>query len=339
MMMLRTTWIFVLLAATAGALCAQDAKPVSFEKEVLPLLKASCFDCHQGAVKNKRGEYEEPDGGLALDGKLGILRGGDSGRAVTPWKSDKSLLYIRCTLDRDHPDVMPASGDLLTKDQLGLLKRWIDEGADFGTWVGASAEKVAPPKKTAESALAKRWQALAAGLKPLAAHRIEGLKFPGRIEPVYAGSPLLRVSVYGVQAQVDAATIAALGPISGHIAQLKLGGTEVGDSALTTVAKMKRLVDLDLSRSKVSAKGIAKIAGLSELRSLNLHHTAVGAKALAAIEAMPKLKKVYLWNAGLDARALAELRARKPKLEVVGAPSLPLPARPAENDGNRRRRR
>ena len=40
------------------------------------------------------------------------------------------------TLSNDDDAVMPARGDLLTRDQISLVRKWIESGADFGTWKG-----------------------------------------------------------------------------------------------------------------------------------------------------------------------------------------------------------
>ena len=63
-----------------------------YEKEVAPLLKAHCLNCHGGEAKIK--------GGLRLTDRADILKGGDSGPAVNLEKPDDSLLLkaIRQTM-------------------------------------------------------------------------------------------------------------------------------------------------------------------------------------------------------------------------------------------------
>ena len=63
---------------------AADQQGVTFEKEILPLFKASCFNCHTGA---------RPRGGLRLDTLENVLRGGED-KVVIPGDSEKSLLVI-----------------------------------------------------------------------------------------------------------------------------------------------------------------------------------------------------------------------------------------------------
>ncbi|NBV34717.1 MAG: hypothetical protein EBR81_13250, partial [Proteobacteria bacterium] len=56
-----------------------------FEKKIRPVLAASCYECHSAKA-------EKLKGGLLLDTKEGLLKGGDSGQAVLPGNAAKSLL-------------------------------------------------------------------------------------------------------------------------------------------------------------------------------------------------------------------------------------------------------
>src|SRR5437868_12986155 len=83
-------WSAVVLAAAAPARAddgkAPDPAAVEFfEKKVRPVLAERCFECHSAAAKKKRG-------GLQLDSRAAVLKGGDSGPAVRPGEPEKSLL-------------------------------------------------------------------------------------------------------------------------------------------------------------------------------------------------------------------------------------------------------
>src|SRR5207248_5222912 len=82
------------LAAFAAPPAAKDAKPAAppagseparfFETEVRPLLAANCLACHGGAAVAQAG--------LRLTSRAELLKGGNSGPAVSPGKPDESLL-------------------------------------------------------------------------------------------------------------------------------------------------------------------------------------------------------------------------------------------------------
>src|SRR5262245_13540514 len=66
-----------------------DPKGVEFfEKKIRPTLVQHCYNCHStDAEKNNKLK-----GGLHLDSRAGILKGGDTGAAIVPGKPDKSTL-------------------------------------------------------------------------------------------------------------------------------------------------------------------------------------------------------------------------------------------------------
>src|SRR5437762_3391067 len=76
------------LATIQLAAPAADPSPEAaafFEQKVRPILQTSCFTCHSHAAKKSKG-------GLMLDSRAAILKGGDRGPAVVAGKPDESLL-------------------------------------------------------------------------------------------------------------------------------------------------------------------------------------------------------------------------------------------------------
>ncbi|MEP6672616.1 MAG: c-type cytochrome domain-containing protein [Chthoniobacter sp.] len=100
------------------------ATAVDFDREVRPFLSDNCLSCHcQTTTK----------GGLNLETPELMLKGGDSGAAITPQKGSESLI-LQAAAHLDNDLAMPprdnkAKAKNLTPEQLGLLKLWIDQGA------------------------------------------------------------------------------------------------------------------------------------------------------------------------------------------------------------------
>ena len=95
---------------------------VNFYKEVMPILETKCFSCHQG---------NKTKGDLKLNTLEHAIKGGKSdGAAIVPGHAEKSSLYDRIT-QTDEDYIMPPKGDPLTKDQQEIIKRWINEGANW----------------------------------------------------------------------------------------------------------------------------------------------------------------------------------------------------------------
>ena len=102
-----------------------------FEKKIRPILTDNCLGCH--SAKSKR-----PAGGLLLDSREGVLRGGASGQpAVIPGDPEKSLL-LKAVRYTDAKLQMPPTGRL-TDEQIRDLENWIRMGAPDPRLTVASA--------------------------------------------------------------------------------------------------------------------------------------------------------------------------------------------------------
>ena len=91
-----------------------------YERRIRPLLAKRCYQCHSG-------QADKPQGGLRLDGRMGWLRGGDSGPAVVPGDPEKSLL-IRAVRYRGPGVQMPPVGKL-PEAEIAALIAWVRMGA------------------------------------------------------------------------------------------------------------------------------------------------------------------------------------------------------------------
>lgn len=94
---------------------------VTFDKDIKPIFEKSCFKCH-GPEKHK--------GDLRLDSLEAALKGGENAPNIVKGESAKSsLVHSVARLDEDAAMPPDGKGDPLTKDQIGLIRAWIDQGA------------------------------------------------------------------------------------------------------------------------------------------------------------------------------------------------------------------
>ena len=119
--------------------------PVDFEREILPLFKKNCVACHNAT---------KAESGLVLETPQTMIKGGDSGPAVTPKNAAESLLLARAT---GQDGLMPPPDNKVaakpfTPEELGLIKLWIDQGA-AGIVTGHTGEI--------------HWQPLPPGVNPI----------------------------------------------------------------------------------------------------------------------------------------------------------------------------
>ncbi|MDA1052319.1 MAG: PSD1 and planctomycete cytochrome C domain-containing protein [Planctomycetota bacterium] len=106
------------LAIASSLVATLSGEEVTYEKQVRPILKTHCFQCH--------GEGDKLQGGL--DVRLGrlIAKGGDSGEAFVAGKPEASLLLQRL-VDGDMPLEEVALRP--TADEIATIRRWIVGGA------------------------------------------------------------------------------------------------------------------------------------------------------------------------------------------------------------------
>ena len=136
------TAFVITLAACAVSSFSQTPAPadgkVDFEKQLLPLFKEKCFDCHQKEHTDEKGKVKKPKGKFRMDGAAAMMKGGSEGSDIVPGDAAKSLVYTTTTLPESDDMAMPpeGKGDRLTKEQQDLIKQWINEGTNFGAWKG-----------------------------------------------------------------------------------------------------------------------------------------------------------------------------------------------------------
>lgn len=97
---------------------------VTYEKDIKAIFEKSCLKCHSG---------EKPKGKFSMESLAKILKGGAEGPSVAPGNSAKSaLVHFASDLVKDSE--MPPTDKRekyppLTKEQIGLVRAWIDQGA------------------------------------------------------------------------------------------------------------------------------------------------------------------------------------------------------------------
>ena len=90
-----------------------------FENRIRPLLVRNCYSCHSAEADRVRG-------GLRLDSRAGVLRGGDSGPLVSAGRPDESLLIE--AVRYQNPDLQMPPRRRLADAEIAALERWIELG-------------------------------------------------------------------------------------------------------------------------------------------------------------------------------------------------------------------
>jgi len=115
---------FGILFLAVGVACA-IGHPVSYQRDVYPILEENCFTCHT-----------PPDGegylkvGLNMESWQTLMRGSDYGRVIVPGDSRHSILNMLVEGRADPSLRMPHDAkEPLSDTDIETLRRWVDQGA------------------------------------------------------------------------------------------------------------------------------------------------------------------------------------------------------------------
>jgi hypothetical protein len=104
---------------------ASTKKGLTYEADIKPLVDKSCLKCHSG---------DKPKSKYRVDTLAHLIKGGESGDpAVVPGHSDKSPIVLFASDAVEEMEMPPLEKrdrfPALTKEQIGLVRAWIDQGA------------------------------------------------------------------------------------------------------------------------------------------------------------------------------------------------------------------
>jgi uncharacterized membrane protein len=289
--------------ATAPATAAKNITDVQeaklYEDIVQPVLQNKCYSCH-GLQKQK--------GKLRMDNPQFILKGGKNGEVILAGKADESEMIKRILLpDSDKKHMPPKQKTQLTEKETMLLHWWVAQGADFSKKV----KEIQQPDKIKPVLLA-----LQAGnttavkdsvfipaipVKQADQKIIQSLKDRGVIVlPVATNSNYLAVSFVSLT-NVTTQDLNLLAALQKQLLSLKIGNTNISDSALAIISKCSQLIFLQLNNTKITDNGISFLSSLLHLRSLNIVGTNISSKGLQALQKLKSLQSVYMYQSKVTA--------------------------------------
>ena len=288
------------------AACAASGQSVDYKKQIAPILSSKCNSCH--TAKKKEGD-KKPKAGLALDTTGGILSGG----VIEPGDASSSDLFIRVSLPKTDDELMPPTDDggPLSAKEIALIKKWIDDGARFGSGSGAGVGKIPADLDVAKVMAMPQREPNADGV----AH-LEGLG--ATVSPLAVNLPQhLVVEWISTYHKITDKEIEQILHIAPNVVEVDLSRTKVTDDGLKHIGKLARLTHLNLSRTQITDKGIEHLSGLRSLEYLNLFGTAVSDAVLPTLAKHRRLKSLYTWKTKITSEGLGKLRKALPDAKLV----------------------
>ena len=252
-----------------------------------------------------------------------LLRGGKHGEILMPGQPDQSEMIKRILLPEDDDHHMPPKDKTqLSKDQVALLKWWIEAGCPFDKKVKelhqpetikgaiASLERLPEPEKV-QTIIVPEKPVEAADSKAISALEEKGVI----ITPVAQNSNYLLASFVTASEFTDG-DMRLLIPLSKQLVWLKLGGTKITDSALQVISKLDNLISLQLNNTAITDNGLRYLNSLKALQSLNLVSTAVSAKGVEALQGIKTLRNLYVYQTNFRPEDYASVKQILPSVEI-----------------------
>lgn len=288
------------IGVAAGLMAGPALGAVDFAKDIQPILKERCVSCH-GPQKQK--------GKLRLDSKEAAFKPSDE-PIIAPGHADKSELYRRIILPKGHDDLMPAEGEPLTKEQIDLIKAWIDEGAPWPDGLVIHVAEAGPPKE--EDLLPNDFKPGPNEAKAIATLAQAGVQ----VRPVAMNVPWTEANLRLLGSNVTDAVIAPLKDVTSLI-DLNLATTKITDAGLAYLKDLPHLLKLHLELTGVTDAGLAHLANLPRLTYLNLYGTQVTDAGLQHLKHLKSLRRLYVWQTQVTDAGVAALKEALPGLDIV----------------------
>ena len=168
------TWAF------NAAHSSQVPDKVDFRRDVQPLLKQHCIDCH--------GPLQQMNG-FRLDRRRDAMRGGTIAM-IAPGNSAGSKLYHKL-IGNQYGTQMPPTGPL-SQEQINIIKAWIDQGAEWPDDLAGKRLRHHPIRKPPEC-----MEALRAGDKPAFKKLLSEDPKAGKLKGPEGSTPLMYAALYG----------------------------------------------------------------------------------------------------------------------------------------------
>ncbi len=160
--------VFALHAGIASAaVTADDSQIAFFEKTIRPILIKRCYECHSA-------ESGKSKGGLLIDSRDGLLKGGDNGPALVAGDPDKSRI-IESVRYHNQDMQMPPKG-ALPSAEVKALEAWVKMGAPDPREAVADA-KHATPRVIDIAEGSKHW-----AFRPIAKPKLPAVKAENPID-------------------------------------------------------------------------------------------------------------------------------------------------------------
>jgi uncharacterized membrane protein len=284
-----------------------------YDNVIQPILATKCYGCHSSRKQK---------GGLRLDDKDFIMKGGKNGVVVIPGDASGSELVQRIFLAHENKDHMPPkTKPQPTVSQKGLIKWWIASGASFDKKVADLDQPADIRKMLASLGKTDDDAKLSSSIPDLPVDQappnvLVDLRKRGVVViPVGQNSNYLSINFVNADDSDDSLTMLLLS-IDKQLVWLKTGSYPIDEDALKRISQLKALTKLQIGNLKNSRNGLEHFGKLKNLVYLNLTGVELTKENVSALKQLASLRKLYLFQCGISSQAYLDLRNTLPMVQI-----------------------
>lgn len=272
-----------------------------YDNVIAKIMEDKCVRCHNST--KKKGE-------LSLVSKEMILKGGGNGLIIHKNNAETSPLYTSSFLPMSDDHHMPPEGKpQLTKDELWILKYWINHNLNFTAKVSEFPKNDTLQEKLKKYLILEKIHIPAASISAIKSVKNVGFNVK-RLVPNSAG-----LSVKLTERTPNKTTIKTLSGLKEQIFELDLSNSSLNDKMTRVLRKFKNLKKLRLENTNISDKTLENLEGLQNLEVLNLYNTGISNNGLEKLLSAITPKRIYVWNTKVSNSFANEL-AKKYSLNI-----------------------
>lgn len=285
----------------------------AYSDVVRPILQTKCYSCH-GENKQK--------GKLRMDDSLLLMKGGKDGKVIMPGNASQSEIIKRLLLPVDNEDHMPPKEKSQpSENQIALLEWWISQGAAFNRKVKevAQPEKIVPVLFALQKTTSVQKETFEIPTDPVEKADIpvlEKMKARGIVVLPVAQNSNYLLANFITDTVVSREDLQFILEIKKQLIWLKIGNTNITDSALNTIGQLTHLTRLSLEHTDISDNGLRSLQSLVHLQYLNLVGTAVTLQGVLQLKDLKSLRSLYLYQTHIDRKDWSSIQNAFPKTNI-----------------------
>lgn len=255
-----------------------------YTQVIHPILDSKCVKCHnQNKLK----------GGLILDSKYSILKGGESGEILTTFNPTGSHLYNYPNLPIEDEMHMPPEGNTqLTSKEIQFIKLWIESGADFEKFTLIDSLLI-EDKNSLIAFLPQKKKKVS---PPSLNHLKKLIELDFRLERNSNENNFVEAKFLGKE--LSSKHLIALLKIKEQLIKLDLSNSNLDDKLFYRLRKLENLKYLKVDNTSlidISLKHLPKL-----LETIIINGNNISNNGLIFLEGNVSLKNIYAWNTKID---------------------------------------